>query len=111
MNDIRIKLEILSLVLSRETTQKSGFVQDILDKHPYWYKKTEALLNSYDSLVAELADICTRINTMSHNHLLVKMPLISREFKEWSDKYDAYNVKEYCLVMDSYNLDIGNDHI
>jgi hypothetical protein len=111
MDDIRVKLRILSLVLARETPQKSGFVQDILDKHPHWHRKTDGLLDSYEKLVTELADICNRISEMSHNHFLMKMPLISKEFKQWSTKYDAYNAKENCLVMDSYNIETGSDHV
>lgn len=91
-NSTKLK-NLLQKILHR-IQLKRGDISEIIERHPHLAKEVEQLVKEYTDLSLSPEDLTSGEICL----------------REWVKRVRNCKKKENCLLLDSYNLELGSDH-
>ncbi len=104
---LRVVLDALVDMLPKEfrLEEEGGYMAEVLEEHPTWYREVLRLHREHDELFAKLCDLRRRI--MLHQPFSEVAHLVRLELRDWMAQLTAHNRHEARLLQTAFNLEIG----
>jgi hypothetical protein len=100
-------LDALLDTLPREMAIKesSGYLNEVLDEYPSWYRHVEELQNEQQLLFLSLQSLRERLDTSeSYDHDAVR---VRSALRRWMNRLMAHHRHETRLLQTALNLEVG----
>jgi hypothetical protein len=100
-------LDALVDTLPREFQLKSsnGYLSEVLDEYPSWYRHVESLRVEHEELYANLRDLREQI--VVRNEYEEAADRVRRDLRDWMERLVAHHRHEKRLLQTALNLEVG----